>query len=115
MYVFPSPGVHFAAPGTQIAFRGLPPGRLGQVTVTGSVSGAHAGTVQGDSDGNGGSFIPSAPFAPGETVTVSTSLNLEGSHTGSYQFQVATPAGSLPFEHRPAAPRVNGDVWYFRS
>ncbi len=52
---------------------------------------------------------------PGETVTVSTSLNLEGSHHGSYQFQVARPAGALPFEHRPAAPRVKGDVWYFRS
>jgi hypothetical protein len=113
--VFPSPGGHFAAPGTQIAFRGVPAGRLGAIAVTGSVSGAHAGTVQGDSDGDGGSFIPSTPFAPGETVTVSTSLNLEGSHTGTYQFRVATPAGSLPFEHRPAAPRVTGDVWYFRS
>jgi hypothetical protein len=46
---------------------------------------------------------------------VSTSLNLEGSHNGTYQFQIAAPAGSVPFEHRPAAPRVKGDVWYFRS
>jgi hypothetical protein len=115
VYVFPSPGGHFAAPNAQIAFRGLPAGRLGAITVTGSVSGTHGGTVQGDSDGDGGSFIPSTPFAPGETVTVSTSLNLEGSNTGSYQFQVARPAGSLPFEHRPAAPRVTGDVWFFRS
>jgi hypothetical protein len=115
VYVFPSPGTGFASPTTQIAFRGLPVGQLGQVTVTGSVSGAHAGTLDGDSDGDGGSFIPSVPFAPGETVSVSTSLNLEGSHSGSYQFRVARPAGAVPFEHRPAAPRVNGDVWFFRS
>ncbi len=115
VYAFPAPGNSFASPGTQIAFRGLPAGRLGSIAVTGSLSGAHAGTVEGDSDGDGGSFIPSAPFAPGETVTVSTSLNLKGSHNGSYQFRVAWPAGPIPFEHRPAAPRVNGDVWNFRS
>ncbi len=115
MYVFPAPGSGFASPSAQIAFRGLSVGRLGTITVTGSVSGAHDGTVEGDSDGDGGSFIPAAPFSPGETVTVSTSLNLEGSHKGSYQFRVATPAAPIPFEHRPAAPRVNGDVWLFRS
>jgi hypothetical protein len=59
--------------------------------------------------------VPNAPFTPGEIVTVSTSLDLEGSNTGAYQFQVATPAGSPPFEHRPAAPRVWGDVWWYRS
>lgn len=115
VYVFPAPGSHFASPTAQIVFRGLPVDRLGTITVTGSVSGVHAGTVQGDSDGDGGSFIPSSPFAAGETVTVSSSLNLEGSHNGTYQFQVARPAPPLPFEHRPAAPRVKGDVWYFRS
>ena len=117
VYVFPSPGSHFASPQTQIAFRGLPVSRLGTITVAGSISGGHTGTVMGDSDGDGGSFLPdpSHPFAPGETVTVSTSLNLDGSHNGTYQFQVATPAGALPVAHRPQLPRVNGDVWYFRS
>ncbi|HJS96551.1 MAG TPA: arylsulfotransferase family protein [Solirubrobacteraceae bacterium] len=115
VYVFPAPNTGFASPTTQIAFRGVSAGQLGQVSVTGSSSGAHDGTVEGDSDGRGGSFVPSTPFAPGETVTVSTSLNLEGSHSGSYQFRVARPAGPVPFEHRPAAPRVTGDVWYFRS
>ncbi|MBV9804201.1 MAG: arylsulfotransferase family protein [Solirubrobacterales bacterium] len=113
--MFPVPGSHFASPGAQIAFRGLPAGRLGTITVTGSVSGTHPGRIEGDSDGDGGSFLPSTPFAPGETVTVRTSLNLEGSHHSRYQFQIATPAGALPFEPRPAAPRVKGDVWYFHS
>jgi Arylsulfotransferase (ASST) len=115
VYVFPSPGGHFGSPSTQIAFRGLSAGRLGTITVTGSVSGAHSGTVQADSDGDGGSFIPSAPFAPGETVTVGTSLNIEGSGTGTYQFVVGTPAGTIPPAHRPSAPRVKGDVWTYRS
>jgi hypothetical protein len=115
VYVFPIPGSHFASPATQITFRGVPASQLGAITVTGSITGNHPGTVQGDSDGHGGSFIPSAPFAPGETVTVGTFLNLEGSHGGSYSFQVATPAGVVPFAARPAASRVNGDVWAFHS
>ena len=115
IYVVPSPGSHFASPATQITFRGLAVGQLGAITVAGSVSGAHPGTLEGDSDANGGSFVPTTPFSPGEVVTVSTGLNIEGSHSGTYQFQVATPAGSVPFAHRPAAPRVRGDVWSFRS
>ncbi|HEY4825832.1 MAG TPA: arylsulfotransferase family protein [Solirubrobacteraceae bacterium] len=117
MYVFPAPGSHFASPQTQIAFRGLPVSELGTITVTGSSSGSHTGTVMADSDGDGGSFLPnpSQPFAPGETVTVSTSLNIEGSNNGTYQFQVATPAGAIPLAHRPQLPRVKDDVWYFRS
>ena len=115
VYVFPIPGSHFASPATQITFRGLPAGQLGAITVTGSISGAHPGTVEGDSDGAGGSFLPAAPFAAGEVVTVTTSLNIEGSYNGTFQFQVATPAGALPFEHRPAARRVSGDVWSFWS
>lgn len=115
VYVFPIPGSHFASPRTQIALRGLPVSQLGTITVTGSSSGVHAGAVESDSDGNGGSFIPSDPFTPGETVTVSTSLNIEGSHDGTYQFQVAVPAGSLPVERRPQLPRVKGGVWYFQS
>jgi hypothetical protein len=113
--VFPIPGGHFASPATQITLRGVPTSQFGTITVTGSVSGAHAGTVVADSDGDGGSFIPATPFAPGETVTVSTSLNIEGGANGAYQFQVATPAGTIPPAKRPAAPRVRGDVWTFRS
>ena len=106
VYVFPIPGGHVASPATQITFRGISAGQLGTITVTGSASGAHTGTVVADSDGHGGSFLPTAPFTPGETVTVGTSLNVEGSGNGTYQFQVATPAGTIPPAQRPAAPRV---------
>jgi Arylsulfotransferase (ASST) len=117
VYVFPIPGSRFASPTTQVAFRGVPAGQLGTITVTGSASGPHTGSVLADSDGGGGSFVPNpaAPFTPGEVVTVITSLNIERSGHGTFQFQIATPAGSVPPAHRPAAPRVKGDVWWFRS
>ena len=117
VYAYPAPGSRFASPTTQIAFRGVPASQLGKITVGGSSSGAHAGTVMADSDGDGGSFVPdpSDPFTPGETVTVTTSLNIQGGQHGAFQFIVATPAGVLPPAHRPTAPRVPGDVWSFRS
>ncbi|HEX3830331.1 MAG TPA: hypothetical protein VHW04_00100, partial [Solirubrobacteraceae bacterium] len=60
--VFPVPGGRVAAPGSQITFRGLPAGQVGPVSVTGSESGAHAGSLVADSDGQGASFVPSTPF-----------------------------------------------------
>jgi hypothetical protein len=113
--VFPSPGGLVATPRTQIAFRGTPAGALGEITVTGSQTGVHSGAIEADSDGNGGSFIPSAAFKAGETVTVATSLNVLGAKGGSFKFTVATPAGGIPYLARLLVPRVSGDVWRFRS
>ena len=50
--------------------------------VVGSSSGAHSGKIEADSDGDGGSFIPSTPFTAGETVTVTTGLNIIGGTSG---------------------------------
>jgi hypothetical protein len=114
--VFPIPGDLVASPQTQIAFRGLPASQLGTIQVTGSRSGTHAGTIQPDSDGNGGSFIPSTPFTAGETVTVKTPLNIvKAAHYGTFHFTVASPTGSYPYAGSIHAPRVAGDVWSFRS
>src|SRR5437016_3873073 len=71
VYVFPIPGGRVASPATQITFRGVSINQLGSIQVTGSRSGNHTGQVMPDSDGNGGSFIPSSKFLPGEVVTVS--------------------------------------------
>lgn len=113
--VFPIPGGRLAAPSTQITFRGVPASQLGPITVTGSSSGAHAGRVVGDSDGGGGSFIPSNSFTPGETVTVSTGLSIVGGTNGSYSFTVATPAGPIPLAGVRPAPRVRNDLTRFVS
>jgi Arylsulfotransferase (ASST) len=113
--VFPIPGGQVVAPSTQITFRGVPASELGSIVVTGSESGTHRGRVLADSDGDGGSFMPTTPFTAGETVTVSTGLNIVGGVNGSYSFKVATPAGPIPLAGVRPAPRVRNDVNRFVS
>jgi hypothetical protein len=113
--VFPIVGSQVASPQTQIAFRGVDPSLLTGVQVSGSESGPHSGTVMADSDRQGGSFIPAAPFDPGETVTVTTGLDLVGAPSGTYQFKVASPGGKIYLRKPPTAPRVPGDLWHFPS
>lgn len=104
VYAFPIPGSHTALPVSQITLRGVPVSQFGAISVAGSRSGVHAGTVEADSDGHGGSFLPAKPFAAGETVTVRTGLDIIGGSGGSYQFVVASPAGRI----RPDAVRRLG-------
>jgi Arylsulfotransferase (ASST) len=114
--VYPIPGARVASPQTQITFRGMLASQLGSIVATGSRSGVHAGRVRADSDGRGGSFVPATRFVPGETVTVSTSLNVVGGTGGSFRFTVANPAGALPSTHwPPPASRTRGDVQRFHS
>jgi Arylsulfotransferase (ASST) len=112
--VFPTPGSRYNPPGTQIAFRGVPAAGIGPVLVVGSLTGAHAGTIAGDSDGDGASFLPSKPFAAGETVTVITHLALVGAPTGRFSFTVERPAPPLPPAvpaHIPAGARGLQHFW----
>lgn len=113
--VYPIPGDRVAAPTTQLTFRGLPASQLGTITVTGSASGVHTGTLEADSDNAGASFIPATPFTAGEKVTVRTSLDIAGAAGGAYSFTVQTPGH--PDRERPlkSAPRTPNDVWTFRS
>ncbi|HUA70583.1 MAG TPA: arylsulfotransferase family protein [Solirubrobacteraceae bacterium] len=114
--VFPVPGDRVASPQTQIAFRGVPIGQVGKVVVTGSSSGVHTGRFESDSDHDGGSFMPTKPFVPGEVVTVRTSLRILGAQTpGTFHFTVATPSGSIPAMPLPPASRVPGDELTFHS
>jgi hypothetical protein len=112
---FPIPGGHVASPTTQITFRGLPASQFGRLSVTGSESGAHGGRAVPDSDGHGGSFIPTHPFKAGEQVTVNTAMNIVGGRGGTYTFTIASPAGPIRAAAPATAPRVRGDVWRFRS
>jgi arylsulfotransferase ASST len=113
--VFPSPGTKYNQPQTQITFRGVPASPIGQVTVLGSKSGTHAGTIEADSDGNGGSFLPSKPFAPGETVTVTTALNILHAKNGEFSFGIANPAGPIPYGPLPVVPAARGGVQTYRT
>ena len=113
--VFPSPSTTSAEPGTQITFRGIPASQIGHVSVVGSSSGAHGGTIEADSDGQGGSFIPSQPFSPGETVTVTTGLNVIGGTNGAFHFGVVVPFGTINPMTLPMVPAGSNGVQHFHS
>jgi Arylsulfotransferase (ASST) len=113
--VFPSPNTTSALPQAQITFRGIPASQIGSVSVVGSSSGSHSGTIQADSDGQGGSFIPSQPFAPGETVTVSTGLDVVGGSGGSWHFAIASPFGAINPMKLPMVPAGSNGVQHFHT
>jgi hypothetical protein len=90
--VSPVPSSRDASGSTQISFLGVPAGELSGVTVTGSQTGSHPGSLEAYSQGDGASFLPTRPFAPGETVTVRAELDEAGTRTPfSWSFTVAVP------------------------
>ena len=97
--VFPIPGDKVADPSTQLTFRGLPTSPARHDHRDRIKSGVHAGTLEADSDGEGGSFLPAKPFTAGETVTVKTALNIVGGHGGHLQLHG-------PDAGQPGAPRA---------
>ena len=105
---YPSPGTLTASSRTQISFRGVAPGKIGAVRVSGSRSGRHAGRLRAHSDGQGASFIPSRPFRQGERVTVR-------SKPATYGFTV----GRRPAPLKPRATELpgvgRGDVQRFAT
>jgi hypothetical protein len=112
--VFPTPSDRLATPQTQITIRGLPASAFGTITVTGSETGVHTGTVEADSDGDGGSFIPDKPFKTGETVTVTTGLDVAGASGGTWTFVIATPASITQRKLKPEAG-AHGSTWSYST
>jgi Arylsulfotransferase (ASST) len=113
--VFPSPGTHYNLSPTQITFRGIAPSAIGTVTVVGSVSGAHSGRIAGDSDNKGGSFLPSKPFTAGETVTVTTHLNVLGAVNGKFSFTIVHPSRPIQAMPLPVAQAGSNGLQHFHS
>jgi hypothetical protein len=72
--VSPSPDSRDASVSTQLSMLGVPAGELSHVTVSGSLSGAHAGRLRAYSQGDGASFVPTKPFTQGERVSVHAQL-----------------------------------------
>lgn len=113
--VFPSPGTHYNLPGNQISFRGISPSAIGAIQVIGSSTGVHTGRMAAHSDGQGASFLPDKPFAPGETVTVTTQLNVLGGSGGTFSFAIAQPAGALSLGKLPLVLAESNGVAHYRS
>jgi len=91
--VSPAPDSRDASPATQISLLGPPAGELQDLVVRGSRTGVHAGKLAPFSQGDGASFLPSRPFAEGETVSVSARLQLRqpaGTVPVAWSFTVAT-------------------------
>jgi Arylsulfotransferase (ASST) len=115
--VSPLPGSYDASPDTQVSLLGAPPGALAGVSVRGSQSGPHGGRLAAYSQGDGASFVPSRPFRPGETVTVSGELRAGAGapHALRFRFVVAHPdpiAYALPAPHPPRDPN---EMQHFHS
>ncbi|MGA9285907.1 MAG: arylsulfotransferase family protein [Solirubrobacteraceae bacterium] len=112
--VSPAPETGTANPHTQISFLGVPAGQIRAVSVAGAQSGAHPGRLQAYSQGDGVSFLPDAPFEPGEHVSVHATILATGASTGTragktvaFGFRVDTPYSTTsipPFPNPQAAP-----------
>lgn len=103
-YVSPAPGTVMANPHTQISVLGVPASQIRQVSATGTRSGPHSGQLRAYSQGDGASFVPSAPFRDGEHVNVHAVI---AGKQVSYGFQVDTPyptASVKPFPNPAAGP-----------
>jgi hypothetical protein len=103
---------------TQISFLGAPARALSHISVSGSYSHGHGGRLQGYSQGDGASFLPSKPFHPGETVVVhgrvtrsrrsipfafhfQIALRDTINHSGGLATAASKPSETLHFHSRP--------------
>ncbi|MGN6371773.1 MAG: arylsulfotransferase family protein [Solirubrobacteraceae bacterium] len=97
--VAPLPGSYDASPWTQISLLGAPASAIEGVTVRGSRSGSHSGSLLPYSQGDGASFVLAKPLRPGEAVTVHGNLHTEaGVKPFSFSFTVAERD---PIAHTP--------------
>jgi hypothetical protein len=116
LLVSPMPGAADAMPTNQVSFLGAPASAITALTVTGSQSGVHAGTLEPYSQGDGASFVPSQPFLAGESVDVAgTYVGAAGSVPFSFNFTIGTPdpITELPEVGRTSGPA--GTVDHFHS
>jgi hypothetical protein len=107
--MYPPHDTRTASPGTELSFRGVSAADLGMLEVVGADSGAHAGVFHDHADGQGTSFVPDAPFLPGEWVSARASgLALRPVPRGVVTFRVAIPAAPVetPVTQETDHPKV---------
>ena len=92
--ISPEPGTPDASPATQISILGPAPRKIRSVSVTGSLSGAHAGALRAYSGGRGASFVLDEPLTQGELVAVG--IRIAGRKPVRFSFTVARLAPTPP-------------------
>jgi hypothetical protein len=114
--ISPTPGTIAAMPQTQISFLGAGAGSLSSISVVGSSTHSHRGRLRSYSSATGTSFLPSAPFAPGEHVTVHALWRSPSGRRSalSTSFTVANPV-SVPDTEFPSTPGTPADIQAFHS
>ena len=114
--VSPLPGTRDANPQTQISFLGVAASALRDIVVVGSKSGPHSGRLVAYSTHTGGSFLPSRPFDPGESVTVSATVAGYGPPTRiGTEFRVSWPYTLPSSGPGTAIPATPANVMRFHS
>ena len=88
---YPGAGWRHASPGTELTFVGVRQERLRALTVVGSESGRHGGSLRPLRAVAGAVFTPRTPFLPDERVTVEVPVRVRGAQGRRYTFRVARP------------------------
>jgi hypothetical protein len=128
LVVLPFPGTPTASPQAQIAFPTLETGDIRSVTVRGSQSGRHTGSLNALPGGDGCAFAPDIAFVPGESVTVDvvlasaaagTAVGKPGATAINFVFDVAASpesvASTTTTTTGSASPPAQPATWTFRS
>ena len=109
--ISPLNGTPDASPSTQISFLGIPASQISGVSVVGSRSGSHSGTLRSYASAAGASFVPARGFSEGERVQASALVGPRGhARRVGTTFYIARlvsyplPAGRTP---PPATPATN--------
>ncbi|MHB1859687.1 MAG: arylsulfotransferase family protein [Solirubrobacteraceae bacterium] len=113
--ISPLPGATAAPARAQISFRGAPAADLREISVVGSRSRVHAGSLRSYHAARGASYVLASPFTPGEHVQVhATVTTRRGCRRIASAFTVAREARP-PLEPAFEYPGTPGEMQHFES
>jgi hypothetical protein len=116
LVVSPLNGTPDASPRTQVSFLGVPANEISRVSVVGSRSGRHSGSLESYASAAGASFLPTHPFTQGEHVSASALVGPAGHPTRvSATFTIARLADYRPTLTKPLQLTRAGLVQSFVS
>jgi len=105
--VSPLPGTPDASTRTQVSFLGGAGTQVADVTVTGSSSGKHTGTLRAYSTGTGESFVPSHSFSPvSSSAAFSTSFTVAHQYSPSQTQFPLNPGNAKEVQRYATAPSL---------